>query len=392
MSLKYLLIVSFIPWCMNLIPASAMACGMLYFDAYGMKKKHCGNTESPKKRDLWSGVANHVSEDQSWSVLKIKAAHTNQIDILAGHKTIRAGDQNIMTIALVIDENGNPAPDNEVTNFRTVFYDNPSSAVSENIKGLSVWFMDEQRKAATGYISAETNSLQSKRSDFNVVSAEVTEIEIQPPQSLELAPKNQIKLTAINIQDRFGNDKEDGALVRFQSIAPNGARSFAQGIISNKSATAFPFNDATQAPSKWTAHIGAGVSQPVTLNSKQQELLPEVNIAIEQKIDTGTMTVKAGPFRTLAGHRVIDGTPIQFFWHDFKNGRKITNETEGHMVDGWAKAIMPMPANQQIITVEAHLLDVRLAASINMNTQSGEHVTTVEMKPQFFANLRGSIS
>lgn len=392
MSMKYLLTIIFIPWCMSLATTTASACSMLYLDAYGMKKKLCGNAEHKTRRDLWGGLINHISNDQSWSVLNNEPSYSERIDIVAGHKSVRAGDQNIMAIALIVDQYGNPIPDKEIIAFKAGLSENPIVAKSESIDGLSVWLMDKQEKSATGYISAQTRSLQSKRSDFHVVSADAKQIKIQTPKNVEIAPLSQIELTAFNILDKFGNAKEDGAFVRFQSTAPDGAKNFAQGLISNKRATAFPFNKNTQAYSEWTAHIDAAVSEPITINSQQQELLPRANVTVEQQAETGTMTVKAGPFRTLAGHRVIDGTPIRFFWHDIKNGRKVINETEGHMVDGWANAIMPMPDDQPRITVQAHVLGKRFAASIEASKKPGVNVTTVMMQPQFYAELRGSIS
>lgn len=396
MNANFLCCVLPMSWLMSVsistMPAMAQSCSLLYFDAFGMKNSACSKSEETSNRHLWSGIANYVTDDQSWRVVTTAPTKTHQIDILAGQKTIRAGDQSIMTVALIVDKNGNPAPDGEITHFKAALSGSGENAAHENFKGLSVWRMGEKIQSATGYISAQTGLLQSKRSDFHVVSGEATNVEIQPPITAEILPRSQLSITAIDIKDQFGNHKEDGALVRFQSKASDGAKSFSQAIISNKTATAFPFSEAHHSASNWTAHIGAAISNAVALKTEQQELKPFTNITVAQAPDTGTMSLKAGPFHTLAGHRVIDGTPITFFWYEQLDGKQRSYKTEGYMVDGWAKAIMPMPNTQPTITIEAHLLDMRFAASVVAHTHSGIDITTVEMERQFYAELRGALS
>lgn len=372
---------------MSVVPLHANECGPLYFDAYGMYAIPC---EKPYTdiRKSWTGMMSVVPKQGRWSALNAPRSPADEVDILTGQKTIRAGDQKIMTIARLVDRYGNPAPNGIKTDFFATIGQTALRGTYESQDGLAIWVMHAPTQSTTGYMSAATEQLQSKRSDFHVISAGVTKVEIAKPSITEFSAKSQIALTAINIHDAFDNDKDDGALVRFQSTAPSGSKSFAQGLISNHRATAFPFNDASAPSSIWTAHIGAGLSKPITLKTNMQQLKPDATITIEQDLTTSTMRVKAGPFKTEAGHRAIDGTPVQFAWRSTEMGDDKQFTAKGRMVDGWANTIMPLPAIKGTFMVEARLLGKQFGTIID----TGAAETTKPLSLQFYAELRGSIS
>ena len=362
MRLKYLCLAGAFFAHFQALGVHAKECGAMHFDAYGTYDTPC-QKDPEKPRAYWSGMVSIVpkniqpegqSQDQSlgsagqnsWSIRTIAPQNTHRVDVYSGSKTPRAGHHDIMTIALLTDIHGNPAPDGAPATFVADISEAEHKSADESINGIAIWLLEALANSADGYIYAQSNGLQSKRTDFHIISAEATQLTIIPPKQAEFSAKSQVALTAIDIEDTFGNHKEDGALVRFQSIGGDGSKSFVQGIISNHRATAFPYNGGNaqfdSQSSQWTAHIGRGESAPVTINTKQQMLKPIATLSVEQDLYTNTMRLKAGPFHTQAGHRVIDGTPIQFLWRDDEAADATEFTTTGYMVDGWAHAVMPL--------------------------------------------------
>lgn len=369
--------------------SAADECALPQLDAFGWQNAPCAQS-STSNRALWSGLISHVANHQEWQDNWQQPDKAESINIIAGQKTLLAGQDRAMTIALLEDAHGNAALDDSLVRFQATLAGDVSEDTTSSKNGLAAWIFRASIRAETGYATAQTSGHQSKRSDFHIVPNQITKIALREPATPLLPANGQIELLAATITDRYGNAMEDGALIRFQADEESGLKHFSQGLVANGAASAFPISGTKPISTFWRAVIGEAESDAIELRTEPQILAPQAELIITPELITRTLQLRAGPFTTSSGHRVVDGTAIEFTLAQ-NAADKITADrvtAPGRMVDGWAEITLPLLNGTNSTTISAALLGVEFTISIaNLN-----QANTVIMTREIELELRGAIS
>lgn len=359
-------------------------CALPRLDAFGWQNAPCAPSITTN-RSQWSGLVSHVATPQDWHQKWRLPDTTNSIDIIAGEKTLRAGQEKAMTIALLQDVHGNAAADDQLVRFQAKLSDETFKDDGTSQNGLAAWIFQAHTRAKTGYATAQIGDHQSKRSDFHIVPNQITNITLAAPITQSVSPNQQIELVATDITDLYGNVMEDGALIRFQANEETGHKHFAQGLVANGAASAFPISGTKPISTFWRAYIGQAESTTIELRTEPQTLAPQTELQIAPELITRTLQLRAGPFITSAGHRIVDGTDIEFTL-----SQSVTEKISapGRMVDGWAEITLPLPSGEQPVTISASLLGVIFTSTI----ADIDKVESIMMTREIALELRGALS
>ncbi len=264
--------------------------------------------------------------------LPASSGRVAKLELFSGEKSVFAGRDRFMSLAVVESADNRPVRDGTVVEFLT---DGVVQGRAVTTGGVAHVFTPAPRQAGYIEISATSDGIGARSNTIRVVPSEPVAIGAERPQDPgAITDDDRVWLKTEPLKDRFGNAIADGMLVQFAGVDGHGRRLILNAQTVNGLAATKLINRQLGDEVAVSGHFKDIAGPAETIAFEPMRLVLELDAAVRSS--QGSIDIDLGPIRQRGAGFVNDGLIVTL---EMPGGESVAAKT----IDGFASFHVTRP-------------------------------------------------